>query len=205
MPESPTTFTVQFQLVGPLTRSTFQRESPDAIFEGITDVLHWSWSTRAQIDRFVKSLHAELNWEGRTRLEQQRRSSLASYDEHLFLIAAANLDRALDAAPRPIKRVIALPRRSRRALHLLRNIYEHWDELRRCYRKGTEDTNPAAQKLRKEFPEANPWTSSIDPAKGEIIIANTISLKPFTKELRHLEARMHQLERQHQREGRTNP
>jgi hypothetical protein len=199
------TITVTFQLVGPLKRSTFQRETPDPILEGTNDVLHWSWSTRVQIDRFVKSLRADLNRGKGARLEQRRRSSLASYDEHLFLVATANLDRALDAAPPPIKRVIALPRRSRRALRLLRNIYEHWDELRQCYRKGTEDTNRTARKLRKEFPEADPWSSSIDPAKGEIIIANIIPLGPFIKGLRHLEARMHRLERHHKKGRSTNP
>jgi len=56
----PQLLQVTFRLVGPLKRSTFQREAPDPVEEALNDVLHWSWSTRLQISRLRLDVAAEL-------------------------------------------------------------------------------------------------------------------------------------------------
>jgi hypothetical protein len=51
---------VTLQIVGPMKRSTFQKEAPDPIEQSIQDLLHWSWSTRLQIARLGRSIHGEF-------------------------------------------------------------------------------------------------------------------------------------------------
>ena len=116
-------------------------------------------------------------------------------DEHLVLIAAANLDRALQKLPKRVRHRVQLPNPTRRALWLLRNIYEHWDELRKQYRSGTQPLRGAAQKLKAEFPNADPWSFTFDPKSGDIILADVVALTPLLGELRRLEARVLRLER----------
>lgn len=194
------TATVTFQIVGPITRSTFREESPDPVEEAINDVLHWSWSTRLQMGRFGQSLGGELDaWAKGPRIRGRRQSSGTSYDEHVLLVAAANLDRALRRAPKPVLVEAKLPESWRRALRLLRNIYEHWDDLRAAYRSKGRQLCGSAEKLRTEFPRADPWSFSFDPKNGEVVIASVVPLGPLCRELRLLEARMLRLERRRKR------
>jgi len=146
---------VTFRLQGPLKRSTFQREPPDPVEETLGDVLHWSWSTRMQAARLREGVSAEFiawNREGRHRMRQV--FSKTSCDEHLLLVCAANLDRALDKLPKQFRRDIEVPKPWRRGLWLLRNVYEHWNELRRHLRAGTDDAKGTVGKLRREFPNS---------------------------------------------------
>jgi hypothetical protein len=192
---------VTLQIVGPMRRSTFQEEAPDPVAEVINDILHWSWSTRLQLRRFRESLRAEFDaWGLRPQVRARRHFSGTSYDEHTFLVAAGNLDRALRRAPKEMLREIGLSESWRRALWLLRNIYEHWDELRAAYRSRGGQLRGAAAKLRAEFPQADPWSFTFDPADGSIVIADVVPLGPLWKELRLLEARMLRLERRRKRQ-----
>jgi hypothetical protein len=90
-------------------------------------------------------------------------------------------------------------------LWLLRNIYEHWDELRRHLRAGTSDAKGAIAKLREEFPAADPWSFTIDPENREIVLADVVALQTLLKELRSLEARVLRLERSRTRGGCPRP
>jgi len=119
-----------------------------------------------------------------------KRASDTSYDEHMLLVAAGNLHKALSRAPKAVRVEVPLSGQSSRALHLLRNIYEHWEKFRVEYRSGRPLTQ-AAQKLRSEFSRANPWSLTFDPSSGEIVIADIVPLTPLWKELRLLEARMY--------------
>jgi hypothetical protein len=192
---------VTFRLQGPIKRSTFQRETPDPVEESLGDVLHWSWSTRMQAARLRQSVSAELiawNREGRHRTRHA--FSKTSCDELLLLVCAANLDRALEKLPKQFRRCILVPKPWRRGLWLLRNVYEHWDELRRHLRAGTDDAKGTVGKLRREFPSADPWSFTIDPESDEVILASVVPLKPLMRELRRLEARILRLERKHKSE-----
>lgn len=186
---------VTLQIVGPVKRTTFQREGVDPGVENLTDVLHWLWSTRLQINRLRASLRDEFGaWGLRHRLRARRRFSATTYDEHLVMVAAAHLDRALRSVPRKWRRDVQLPMSSRRELSLLRDIYEHWDELRRQYRSGGP-LRGAALKLKIHFPTAEPWSFTFDPKSGEIVLANVVAVDVLDRELRRLEAHVLRTER----------
>jgi hypothetical protein len=169
-------------------------------------VLHWSWSIRLQSERLASDIPLELSLFGGTqRLKSRRSFSRTSCDEHLLLVCAANLDRALLKVPKRLRRDIEVSKEARRALWLLRNIYEHWDELRRHLRAGTNDAKGTLLKLRKEFPQADPWSFTIDPARNNIILSDVVNLNELTSELRRLEARVLRLERTRARAPQTPP
>jgi len=202
----PRTLQLRLRVVGPFKRSTLDRaERPDAIEELLTDIFHWSWSTRLQVDRLRQDVRSELAAWGKARSHVARRAfSTTSADEQLLLVCAANLERALTKAPNRLRRDLQVSKQSRRALWLLRNIYEHWDELRRHVRAGTDDSKGTVAKLRREFPSADPWSFTIDPDKDEIILADVVALKSFVAELRRLEARVLRLERSRKRATTTS-
>jgi hypothetical protein len=190
-----------FRFVGPIKRSTFQQECPDAVEEAINDILHWSWSARLQMLRLRQSLGAELKtWGARPQVHARRGSSRTSYDEHILLVAVTNLDRALQRAPKIVRFETQVSESVRRALRLLRDIYEHWDTVRAAYRATGGQLRKAALKLRTEFPEADPWSLTFDPTTGAIVIADVVPLAPLLKELRLLEARLLRFERWRKRE-----
>jgi len=65
------------------------------------------------------------------------------------VVAAANLDKALERCPRRLRAVLQISSNETRALRLLRNIYEHWDEVRDPYRREGE-LRASAKKLHDE-------------------------------------------------------
>jgi hypothetical protein len=144
-----------------------------------------------------RSVEREWPWPAR-RVRQRRTFSTTTYDEHLVVVAAANLDKALERCPRRLRAVLQISSNETRALRLLRNIYEHWDELRDPYRREGE-LRASAKKLHDEFPGADPWSIIVDPDTNEISLAAVVPLRAFTKELRRLEARVLRAERAHHR------
>lgn len=191
---------VQFQIVGSLKRSTLDRSYPDPEWQALTDVLQWSWSCRLQASRLRRSFLKELTPRQELYVFEWRHLSATSYDDHCLATAAANLDRALANAETFLK-TIGPPKRTRRALRLLRNIYEHWDELRDAFRQGDLKKTGAAKKLCQEFPEAEPWSLKIDETQ-DIVLAEVVSMRKLVKDLRTLEATVLWRQRQLRREGR---
>lgn len=187
--------TANFRIIGRLKRSTFSREAPDPIDEALDGVLQWSRSIRMQSERLSKDMAVEISLlkdGGRT---FRRASSVTSCDEHLLLVCAANLHRALEKVPNRARRQLVLPKRPVRALWLLRNIYEHWDGLRSHLRAGTDDPKGTLKKIRAEFPAADPFSFVFDGTLNEICIADVVELKPFVQDLRRLEAKVLHLQR----------
>lgn len=196
------TIEVKFQIIGPIKRSTFDHKNADLESEAIEDLFHWLWSTRLQITRFRHSLVSEFDYLCKgSSLKARRRFSATSYDEHILLVAAANLDRSLKKAQKFVPRKLKLPEQHQRALYLLRNIYEHWDQLRKEYRQPKGPLQGSALRLKQEFPNAVPWSISFDPNTGEITIANTVPLKPFNDALRQLEAKLLHFQRQYRKKS----
>lgn len=176
---------VGFQVVGPLTRSTFPLEAPtDAREERLQDARFWSFSTRLQSSRLAHSLKTEFQNHG-AYWRARDRYGTTSYDEHCLFVAAGNLCRAIQRLAPTDLPVAPLPARTVQQLKLLRNIYEHWDELRPSYRRGP--LRRSAKILRTEFPEAEPWNLQIMP-DGEVLVAKVVSLRELVRELRTLEA-----------------
>jgi hypothetical protein len=193
-------FLLECRIVGPIKRSTLEEKHPDRDWETTTDVRYWAFCTRTQAGRLFRSFAAEIPWSsiGR-RIVMERRFSETSYDEHCLIVAATNLDRALCRAPRKLRQT-AVKAETRRALQL-RNVYEHWDELRACYRQGNTKRG-AALKLSQEFPGVEPWTLVLLPDDGDLVIAGLISVRSLAKDLRTLEARTLWEQRRLQRLGR---
>ena len=197
---------VTFKVVGPMKRSVFQLERPDRADEAINDILHWTWSTRLQMRRFGQSLRTEFKaWGTRPQVRARRQFSGTTYDAHILLVAAAHLDRALRRAPKAVVAEAQVSDKWRRALWLLRNIHEHWDELRATYRAKGRALRGSALRLREEFPKADPWSFTFDPTSGAIVIADVVPLADLWKELRFLEARMLRLERRRNTAQRVKP
>jgi hypothetical protein len=191
---------VTLQVAGPMKRSTFQKEAPDPVEQAIQDLLHWCWSTRLQIGRLSRSIHGEFEAWGRgPRVRSRRAFSRTSYDKHLVYVAAANLQRALDAAPRALRSDVRMAKVPGRVLRLLRDVYEHWDQLRREFRKSDRPVRGAAGRLAKEFPGADPWSFTFELATDDIVFANVVVAKDLTRALRLLEARLLRCERHRQR------
>jgi hypothetical protein len=187
----------KFKFTGPLKRSTLDRQCSEPREEAINDLLHWLWSTKLQISRLKRSLVTEFKLLSKSAtLKASRSFSATSYDEHILMVTAANLDRALKKARKYIPTEARLPESPQRALWLLRNIYEHWDQLRKEYRQPLGPLKGAALKLKEEFPDAVPWSITIDHKTGELTLANVIPLGLFVAELRILEARLLRLQRQ---------
>lgn len=181
-------FRFEARVVGPIQRSTLEEKHPDREWEATNDVRYWSYCTRMQAERLGRSFSLELPWNRSQRtVVMERRFSTTSYDEHCLVVAASNLDRALRRAPRTLRQA-GVTDQTRRGLQLLRNVYEHWDELRACYRQGNTKSG-AALKFSKEFPGVEPWTLVFDPDEGDIVIAGLVSVLSLVRDLRNLEAR----------------
>jgi hypothetical protein len=196
----PQLFRVTFKIVGPLKRSTFSSEAPDPTEELLNDLFHWSSSVRRQIRRLGQDVRDELAaWGSNRKLHARRHFSATSCDEQLLLATAVNLDRALQRVSKKLGRHLYVNKDSRRALWLLRNIYEHWDSLRQHLRDGTKDPEGTLEKLRAEFPQADPWSITIDPDTDDIVIADVVPVRPLIRDLRRLEARVLRLERSRRR------
>jgi hypothetical protein len=188
------TITVTFKLIGPLKRSTIGSADPDPAKQALDDALFWLWSSRLQMTRLRGSFLRELPRKGVPPLASRRRFARTSYDEHSLLVAACNLDRAFARAHK-IFPSLQLSASTRRALRLLRNIYEHWEEHRDAFRKSSRPKSNSGEQFLKEFPTGDPWSFTFDPKSGNIVLADVVSLKEFRSDLRKLEAKLSFLEK----------
>ena len=102
-------------------------------------------------------------------------------------VAGGNLHKALQRVKRSVKPIIQMSRRTHRTLWLLRNHYEHWDELQAAYRKDPKQLPPAGVKLKREFPDADPWSFTFDPSNGDILLAGVVSLNSLVADLKKLD------------------
>jgi len=188
---SEKTFTVTFKSVGPITRTTVGEERPDPKEEALGDVLHWIWSWHLQVGRLHESMQVPLN--SRDPLGNRKASSRTSYDEHMLLVAGGNLARALNCA-KPYMPQISIPEETCKAMKLLRDLYEHWDEQRLVFQEKTRTKKRSAKDLAKHFPAARPWTTVFtddDVLLGGVVGINELSktLGPIEQEILRLEAK----------------
>lgn len=193
-------FRLQLQIVGPIKSSTLELDHPDPEWQGLSDLLYWSYCCRLQAVRLQRSFIAQFPVGERLYTFQRKLFMATSFDEHSFFVAAGNLVKALDRAPK-LLRAQHLSKETTRALLLLRNIYEHWEHMRIAFRKGGPEKIAAAQDLTREFPGAEPWTIAFHP-DGDIVLAELVSLNKLVRDLRNLEASAHWRQRQLHREGR---
>lgn len=186
-------------VVGPLKRSTLDRGHPDPEWQALGDLLYWSLCFRLQATRLSNSIRSEFPIEPRPYVHQRKLFAATSYDEHMLLVTAGNLDQALKKAARYLRGVM-LPKEKLRILGLLRNVYEHWHQARETFRADGPDKIKSALELVKSFPQAEPWVLLLYPA--DIVVAGVVSLTEMVKDVRRLEAAAHWKQRKLRREGR---
>lgn len=148
------------------------------------DVLHWVWSCDKQGERLSQS-EAEL-WKalGGSGSIPPRTFSTADLDAHLLLVAMRNLMLALDRVPDLRQAFPLAPEENERALRLLRDVYEHWDEYVDLHRARMPFPSRSGKSLTEEFPTYQPWSMSYGP-EGTALAG--LSLGDFFKALAELE------------------
>jgi hypothetical protein len=179
---------VTLQVVGPITRSTLDSSDVPADEQALNDARHWAWGTATQLARFRRNLKAELK---AFTLPSDRRSrvfSRTSFDEHMLLVAAGQLQKALKSARNHFPH-LALSGDLEKALRLLRNIYEHWDALRESFRTPDRERVRSARQFSIDFPEGQPWSVDFMP-NGDIVLAKVVSLRMLASELGRLQRQL---------------
>jgi hypothetical protein len=146
----------------------------EARLRAATDVLHWSWSLLLQIQRFMESEAEAWSATPASAAEYAKRMSAEEYDEHMIFIAGNNL---ITAAKRAREHFPEIEEGAEveRAIHLLRNVYEHWEETRSTFFDPTVPKKRSSKNLREEFPAARPWFPPIH-APGMYLLGGVVSM-----------------------------
>ena len=174
-----------------LTRSTVDNAPPDPAEQSLNDVLHWVWSWRAQLKRLVATTNAQGQGDGD--IEVRQSFSLASYDEHVLVVAGWNLARAIQKAGELFPS-FRIAQDKAEALRLLRHLYEHWDEQRPAFQDPAVPKERSAKRFVELFPQGRPW--SITYAKDDWLLGGVVGIKAITDALVAIEEEALQLERQ---------
>ena len=134
-------------------------------------VLDWIWGCQTQLERFALSVDSELQIlsdEETTDRARRQAWALTRFDQHLLLVAANNLAKAMTKYPDVASEIDELPDPNG-ALELLRNVHEHWDETRDAFR-GEAPMRRSGKRFSESFPGASPW-SMVFPMHGGIEIS----------------------------------
>jgi hypothetical protein len=145
--------------------------------EKVDHSLHWAWSCQLQLRRLLDSTSAEWKLSEQDPVEKRKVFSRTSYDEHMFLVAACNLVRAVDLTVKDFPQLKPFIVHSE-AIRLLRNIYEHWDEIR------SDGPSRSVDDFRNKFPQAQFY--SITYTDRSPVIAGILSLAEFRAQLEEL-------------------
>ena len=148
------------------------------------EILHWVWSTQTQIYRYDENLGKEMDSGEAEKLDRMRMCSLTSYDEHLILVAARNLIRAIDMLDEDDS-TITIEQSLRDDLKELRDIYEHWDITKNCLNQKDYEKSRSAKKFMNRNPSGRPFSVALT-AKGSKL-AGVVDLNILLKELKTLE------------------
>jgi hypothetical protein len=100
----------------------------------------------------------------------------------MLVVTGWNVVRAIDSAQPVLPVTVA--RRTREALRLLRNLYEHWDEQRESFRSTTAKERSAAEFV-QAFPEGKPY--SISFTGNEWFLGGILAVGELTRQLEALE------------------
>jgi hypothetical protein len=177
------TFRVTFRVVGPITRSTLERNAPPPPDqEALQDLRTWLYGTRLQIQRVRRARNAE--WLGPV-ATRPRRFLRTSFDEHMLLVAGGQLEKTARIVRRYFPR-LKLDPATARSLHLLRNIYEHWETERQYFRSPAKQGSKSAPKFANEFPTGEPWSLELHP-DGDVVLGKVVSLRSLSKQMRQLQ------------------
>lgn len=168
-----------FRVIGGLTRSTVGTEPPDPL----EDALHWIWSWRVQVTRLEATTAAQ--GQGATPIERRQSFSSASFDEHILAVTGWNLARALSAAA-PHLPEAGVAQRTRDALRLLRNLYEHWNDQRHSFQSAGVTKNLSGAAFVTVFPDGKPW--SITYVAGDWLLGGVLGIGELTRQLGPIEA-----------------
>jgi hypothetical protein len=179
-----------------ITRSIIGDEPPDPTEEALNDVLHWVWSWRVQTQRLLSSTAAE--GQAATELDVRRSLSLATYDEHMLVVAGWNLARAL-ARGGSVVSAVRIAEDKHKALRLLRNLYEHWDEQRPAFQDPAKPKLRSAKEFAELFPKGQPW--SITYMKNDWLLGGVVGINAITDALVSIEGAALEMEKQLRNKG----
>jgi hypothetical protein len=147
------------------------------------DLLHWLWSCETQGQRLAASNTAL--WKALSGPEAAPRlHSQVHMDEHLLLVAMRNFLRALDRMPE-MKASFALDPKTARAIEMLRDIYEHWDQYVDLHRAKTPFPKRSGKAFEEAYPERQPW--SMVYGEDGPVLAGVIVLRDFFDSLGRFE------------------
>ena len=173
-----------------LTRSTVDEGPVEPRGQALTDVLHWTWSWRLQADRLLASTNAQGG--GDDDVAKRRSFSAASYDEHMLVVAGWNLARAVRRAEELFPSIRMTDQA--KALRLLRNLYEHWDEQRVAFQSDSQPKERSAREFVESFPQGHPW--SITYTQDDWLLGGVVSANAILRDLKAVEREALDLERQ---------
>ncbi len=162
----------------------------------LADLLHWTWSSSLQLDRYLDALSTE--WSRAAAAADSRKAfSRTSLEEHLLVVTLRHLLEASDRAGSRFPSLGVEPR-SRDALKLLRDAYEHWATEQPAYARGVKKQSGAVAELAKVDPSARPWLVKLTETGP--VLAGTIPLRDIRGALEDLEAELLRLEKASSRE-----
>jgi len=169
----------------------FENKAVDPREEALTDVLHWIWSWRVQLQRLISSTKVQGQCSGA--IERCRSYSCASYDEHALVVVGWNLARAMKKAGELFPSIRFTENKSE-VLRLLRNLYEHWDSQREPFRNPKVPKERSAKDFATLFPTGRPW--SITFAQDDWLLGGVIGVNSISAEIATIETEALELETQ---------
>lgn len=154
----------------------------------VKDLLHWVWSCQLQIARFTQDLTTEWNEAvaAETDVEARKRFSKTTFDEHMVFVAARHVLRAVEQVGEAGLQEQLPDENLTRAIELLRNIREHWDEQRERFSDPDAELERSGKRFAELYPDANPWSSTIT-AKGYLKLGDVVSVDELMDALNRLE------------------
>jgi len=177
---------------GEIRRTTLGTGTPNPRQKALADLLHWVWSCRLQLKRLLHSVKEEGAVMDLPKDRHRQQFSQTSYDEHMAFVAFGDFSKALEQA-RPYFPSLSLSPERLKALCLLRNLYEHWNQHRDTFRSPDLAKVRSGKEFDSAFPAGKPWSLTIQPS-GDILMADLVSLFALDQELQSLEAHLVELE-----------
>ena len=172
-----------------LTRSTIDDKPPNPKEEALNDLLHWIWSWRIQLMRLIDSTNQQ--GQGDTPMDKRRSFSRASCDEHLVLVVGRNVVRAISRAEEVFPGT-DFELAEDKALSLLRNLYEHWDEQKGSFQNASIPKIRSGKEFINSFPSGKPW--SITYVENDWLIGGVVLLNMVSQQLDGIEGKALELE-----------
>jgi hypothetical protein len=172
-----------------LKRSTVNDKPANPREEVLSALMHWIWSWRKQVERLLASTRAQ--GQGDSEIERRKSFTLASYDEHILVVAGWNLARAIRRAS-ALFPSIQIAEDRYHGLRLLRHLYEHWDKQRPAFQDPAASKEWSGKEFTERFPHGMPW--SITLTGQDWLLGGVVGIKEITDSVAAIEKEALELE-----------